>query len=1439
MIILWKELIEISLSMNNRFKCFALLIFVCSAMLMGNCHAQFENMKFEYLTIDNGLSQSRVQCILRDRKGYLWMGTKNGLNKFDGQKNTVYKNNSLRANSISDNNIRCIYEDKSDNLWIGTTAGINLYDRRNDAFKRFLPSLNTSYPTKVFTVYDDIIYSIHEDLHGNIWCSTDNGFKKLNLEKNFFTGYNVPATKNYYASNVICSFLLDNEGSIWLGTEDENLWRFNPVTLQFDAFMDPMLKGTSGMFRVILQDKTGIIWLGIYGKGLISFDSKTEKFQYYNCDGDRKGTRGNLIKDLFLKDDYLYISVDLGGINRLDLKTMTFDYCFRAENEEESLKSDAVLTIFVDNEEILYAGTSVAGVSIHNPKKDRFATYRHSGNFENSLIYNAVFKFFEDSQGLIWIGTDGGGVSVFDPVRKTFKNFRHDPKDLGSLSRNAVLAITEDTNNDIWLGTWGGGLNRFERKTGRFYHYMPNPSDPFAISNPRVWDLYTDKKGKIWISYDYSGMDVFDIKQGVIKKYRNNASDSTLLCPLMINRFILQSDGKMGFAANKGYFTLDSITGMIKPVKYLEGYDVSDVCLDKNGTFWVATSANGIILANSAAAIEKHNESNGFLSNSISGFLEESKETMWILTSSGLAQYNSKTKKFRYFTDSDGLQGKQFTAYAHLKAKDGTFYIGGFNGFNVFHPEDIKENASIPPVYIDEFRIFNELVTPSSPNSPLEQVIAETKGIKLSYEQSEFSFGFTAINFTYPQNAKYAYKMKGYDENWNFTDASRRYVSYTNLDPGQYIFMVKATNNDGVWNETPTTIHITITPPFWKTLWFKLLTTLFFISLIVSIYRIRINQLKRQKRVLEQKVKERTTELQEVNVKLEENQEEILQQNESIMAQRDILELKNKELEGKNLEIIQITNQLHDADQLKIRFFTNISHDLRTPLTLILGYLESVFQGIGNNKILAERLSIITNNANRLLRLVNQLLDFQKIDAESLKLHCEYQDVVDVSRNIFDAFGLQAEKRKIAYSMQSGKKIFFTWFDPDMLDKILFNLLSNAFKFTPDGGKIMLELDFTNAEPHDEITSESLIIRVSDSGIGIQKQDLDKIFDRFYQADNSLSGKYEGSGIGLALIKHLVKIHHGTISVNSQAMKGSCFEVSLTIGKSLEYLMNEKMGSGLTIPYTDSHESIGDSIPDARVGTIEGSVILVVEDNDELRNFIREELKSKYKIIEAIDGQQGLEIAIREQPDLIISDVMMPFLDGFQMSEKLKLEWQTSHIPIIILTAKSDEESFYTGIEIGADAYIRKPFKMRHLLIQIENLLSNRRKLLAKFGNNSLIGSQKLTENSSDREWVKRLYLVLEEHLSDNNFGVETLAEAMNMSRSQLYKITLSVLKVTAGELIRDFRLKKAAEFLNDKRNSVSDVAFMVGFSDRPQFSRSFTNLFGLSPKQFQLKGKG
>jgi len=676
-------------SINDRVLIIYILFLFCGLIPTKINTAQFHDMKFEYLTVDKGLSNNRIHCIFRDSKGYLWIGTEEGLNRYDGQKITIFKYSAAQNNTLSGNTVMCVFEDHTHNIWIGTTKGLNVFDRKKETFKRYLNGSANS-------ISNNSVTSIIEDNGGDLWFSTDNGLNKWNRKNDDFSRFFVPAQENKDIANKIVRIYMDTKNNLWLTTHHSQIWKFNTETLQFINFSVPSVLTDNNTIRDVIVDNSGMVWIGTQKSGLFSFDPVDNRIQQYSLTGNGKGTNGKNILYLMLSENrYLYISVENGGINRLDLHTNNFEYCTKNEDSSNGLNSNEFWTLYKDYEGILYAGTGVAGININNPQKERFTLYQHNPQNKNSLIFNVIFKFYEDSYGYIWIGTDGGGLSVFDPVKKTFQNYQYNPEDSNTISGNSVLAITEDKNHDIWVGTWGAGLNRFDRKTRIFHHFTPDMNDMHAISSQDIWDLFTDAKGNIWIDCAFMGIDLFDIKKGVVKRFRPNNTITGTNVSAHTHRIIRQSNGEIGFATDKGYYVLDETNDNIHKVEKLENYNLHDVYLDKNGNYWLATDEKCLVVVMRNGLVERYNDNNGLPSGYISSILEDNQGKIWILSNSGVSEYLDQTKTFRHFSIPDGLQGLQFSRFARLKAQDGSIYVGGCNGFNVFRSDQIKLNTYI------------------------------------------------------------------------------------------------------------------------------------------------------------------------------------------------------------------------------------------------------------------------------------------------------------------------------------------------------------------------------------------------------------------------------------------------------------------------------------------------------------------------------------------------------------------------------------------------------------------------------------------------------------------------------------------------------------------------------------------------------------------------
>jgi signal transduction histidine kinase/ligand-binding sensor domain-containing protein/DNA-binding response OmpR family regulator len=1431
------------------------LLFILFVLLgTTTINAQFRNMKFEYLNVDNGLSSNRTKYVLRDHEGFLWIGTERGLNRFDGLKIVTYLPKSSDKNSISDQDIYCIYEDRFHNLWIGTKNGLNLYDRKTESFKKYFTD-----KTNPNSLTNNTVTSITEDKQGNIWFTTFNGFNKINRNTQSFQRFFVPEKSGSVEQDRVVNICFDAKNNCWLATDLKKIVYFDTSILKFSSIPLPIQNAEIACPKTIALDSLGNVWIGTRGDGLFMYSPRTNIFKQLKI--NPVGGFGNKIPSInsITFDSNRYALISAFGINRIDLKTNSVEYCYNDAKKTDELSNNALSYVYKDKEGFLYACTSAEGLNICNPKRGRFTTYRYNPDANNSLIYNNIFKFFEDSQGQIWIGTDGGGISVFNPENKSFTNYQPNPKKPFNISAASILCIAEDKNHDIWAGSWGFGLYKFERKTKRFTEYSYDAKNSQTISSPNVWDIITDSKGHLWINSYELGIDVFDIKKGVIKRYRHSDTDSTSLIDNEINRINHQPGKAIGILTRKGYCEYDSVHDCFIKIKALEGINLNDVYYDKSGSLWAATSKNGLWILKLDGKIEKYDISNGFPTNSICGIVEDKQGSIWISTYSGISNYNVRTKAFRHFTIADGLQGMQFTNYARLGASDGTIYFGGYKGFNAFNPDNFKINTYIPTVYIDEFLIFNKPVTMDSPDSILKADISRTKQIELSYKQSSFTFGFTALNFTYPEKAIYAYKMEGYDKNWNYTDSKRRYTTYTNLDPGDYTFMVKATNNDEIWNENPTCIKITITPPFWKTWWFKTLVFLAITGSAFSFYRYRINQLKQQRSILQLKVKERTnaleeaneklkeqavelmasnevlndmtTELQDTNTQLEENQLEILQQQQLITAQNNELEIKNEQLE--------------EQDILKTHFFVNISHELRTPLTLIINPLDVILKQTEQDNIHHHYFILMQQNARRMLRLVGQLLDIKKIDDKQYNLRIINSELVNFTSNIVKSFLDLAKTNHIELINKTIIEELSGWFDADIIEQIIFNLISNAIKFTPQNKKI--EIEVISEPVHNSIKmSDYVKIVVSDTGIGIEEDKIHKVFDRFYQAEAMSTRKYQGSGIGLAICKELIELHQGNIYVESKFGEGSSFHILFPIKKNYynpdQILETEQDYSLKMTPDLEIEKMQPIKLPKSsklKNNKQEDNmrIILVVEDNFDLCNLISSELRHHFIVEEAQNGFIGWKKATRIVPDLIISDIMMPQMNGIQLCSKLKSDERTSHIPVILLTARTSIEHQLEGIHAQADDYVMKPFNIDVLKAKIENLIANRENLKQIYKNYPILQENIDTSNLPDEKTLYKLVQIIENNITNENLTAEFICREIGMSKTNLYRKLKATTGMSINIFIRNVRLKKAAILIRQSDMLIMDICSATGFQNVSHFFHSFKELYNVSPAQYKNNG--
>ncbi len=1137
-------------------------------------------LKFKHITDEQGLSNTSVECILQDNRGFMWFGTLDGLNRYDGYNITIYNNNPKDTGSISDNTIHCIYQDHQSRLWIGTSNGLNLFDQFTNKFIRYTHSGNSN------SISSNKINDVYEDAANNLWIATAGGGLNL-LDKGKFKHFihhnNQP---NSISSNEVNSICEDGKGNLWLATNN-GLNLFNKQRNDFKWYQNLVDKGktNTGDYNNIQEvkcDYQNNLWMIANDHGLILFNpEKNIVKNFTHNDNDPYSIGSDILRDILVDHKgNVWIGGVNAGLNLYDPKSNSFINYHHEPDNSTSLSQKSVKYVYQDKQDNLWVGTLRGGVNLYTPQSGKFKLYKQTVS-PVSLSYDDIRSFHQDKSGNIWVGADGGGLDLFDEKAGTFKHYRHDPNNPSSISSSAILSITGDSNDDLWISTWNGGLNEFNPRTEVFTHYKHNEFDKNSINSDFVRKAFEDSEHNMWIATDIGGVNLFDRHTHKFTRLIQGAQNKTRLWGT--NIIDISEDGHK----NIWILTLDSgincynlNSKQFSHYLYNKG-ETSDIAFaftDSKGRFWIGKK--GLYLLDRANnRFILYTRLAGLADEYIKGILDDNEGNLWVSTSNGITKFNPDTYTFKKFNIGDGLQGLEFEVGSCMKAKNGELFFGGVNGFNVFYPENIISNPNVPPVYLTDFQILNKSVVVGSKDSPLKEDISLTKEIYLDYKQSTFSFLFSALNFVAPENNQYAYKLENFDKNWVKAGTERK-ASYTNIDPGEYIFKIKASNNDGLWNEAGVQIKIHISPPFWSTWWFR---TIMVIILLTCAYIILYFRRAFELRIMEEK--------------------------------------KNEELH-----------------QVQLQFFTNISHEFRTPLSLILGPLEKITHETSQSKI-THYYHTIHRNANRLMSLINELMDFRKVESGALKLKVRNADLNAFLSNIAEEFRDLSENKKIELQISDPRKFEDTWFDSKLLEKIILNLLNNAFKYTGDNGKVDIELLDTLESFTPEFANELVIknpvrakryfyIVVKDNGIGISKESIGHLFERYYR----ISSTHLGSGVGLAFVKSLTILHKGDINVYSERNKGTEIIVSLPYGEE-NYTADEKW-----VEVSEGGISLETSIPRAAVPVVnEASVdeepdsgiakhhILLVDDNDELRDFIKGALAVQYEIIEATDGISGLK----------------------------------------------------------------------------------------------------------------------------------------------------------------------------------------------------------------------
>ena len=1365
------------------------VLFLSFLVLSPAGKSQAPALRFEHISSGQGLSNSTIETIFQDSRGFIWFGTRDGLNRFDGYQMVVYRYSARDSTSISDNFIRCIYEDRDQTLWIGTSNGLNRYDRQKNRFLRYkhLPSNSQSLSNNSVT-------SIYQEGRHNIWIGTyGGGLDLLQPTTGQFVHFRHGAPGSLSDDRVNCLYE-DPGGQFWVGTEN-GLNLFDRSTRRFStqALRNTPEKKSAEVIRVISSDGPQRLWIGTEDDGLFFLDPVRKNVRHFlHAEKDPASLGSNLVRTILPDSDHhLWIGTINGGLNLFDPATAAFSHYQNEPDNPAGLSQRTISALFEDNQHNLWVGTHRGGINLYTPSWQKFGLHRQIPG-SNSISYNDVKCFFEDSQGIIWIGTDGGGLNRFDPTGGGFRHYRYNPFDVHSLSSNEVLNVMEDSEGNLWVSTWGGGLNLLDRNTGTCTRFTQDPRNPYSISSNYVQQVFEDDRKNLWVATYYGGLNLLDRKT---KRFTRAESDEKHLTHFMGSNVISvcqDGHGNLWFGTDDG-----GLNCYERSTSRFEHYftdeekmpDLRVLFVDSRQRLWAGQA--GLFLFNdSLKRFSPYTSKGGLATEFIKGICEDREGNFWISTSNGLTRFNPNTFTLKKYNTADGLQGLEFEANAYMQTRKGRLFFGGVNGFNTFYPEDIKLNRFIPPVYVTDFQILNKKVTTSDKGSPLRYDISATKEIALSYRQSTFSLGFAALNYVTAENNQYAYRMRGLDSNWNYVGNEHR-AFYTNLAPGLYHFDVKAANNDGVWNEKGVTIRILVTPPFWATWWFRTLAVMAIASAVFILLYFK-----------------RRVEIQQIEEK-----------------------------------------KLEEMHRMQLQFFTNISHEFRTPLSLILGPLEKLQKEVSPS--LQHHIRTVHRNARRLTGLINELMDFRKVEEGALKLKVMPGNLSLFLHEIAAEFKDVAEEKQLRFSVQVAAGVASAWFDRQVLEKIMINLISNSCKYTAPGGAVTVEAFTAPQQGKPAFENELVIrntyqarqyvyIRIADNGIGISGESIQHLFERYYKITES----HLGSGIGLAFVKSLTILHKGNIHVSSERYKGTEIIIGLPVLKEdytpEERWIRNRSETPLSIesmdhPHVQPIVTHVDDLPvTAKAGHPRRSKkILVVDDNDELRNFLKDSLQPHYHVFEAADGQAGLIEAREVQPDLIISDVMMPVMNGMEFCRQIKENLETSHIPFMMLTARQALASNIEGIESGADFYFAKPLSMELLLLTLHNIFEQREKLKERYLMDVHIEARELVYTAKDKELIDRLLRIIEENLSDPDLDVESICQRIGMSRTALYQKIKGISGQSVTEFVRSVRLRKAVQIMTEEDVLLTEVMYRVGIQTQSYFTKAFKKEFGKTPTQF------
>jgi len=1380
---------------------YILLYFILGTCAIEGGAQPFDRVIFEHSALTATASVTSINTIVQDKSGFMWFGTHDGLFRFDGYDYKVFKYIPNNPNSLSNNQVLTLAVDARGRLWIGTLGGgINIYFPETE---KIIHSQNS--PQIMQRLRSNEIWCLYFDKENQMWVGTSDGLFRAEIEekdgeivKVTFKEYNHFSTSSPYERFWVRSLFQDERQVFYVGTIgglyqlDLSRNLLTPVNIPIVSYK---------MVTTICMGKKNDIWLGTIEDGVyhVTFDKSGKVSGVEEMASPQSKIHMPLKRiEKMIVDRFgnLWIA-SRQGLGRINLLSGQHTVYFADVNDRTSLSDNRLSSVYEDRNGVVWIGTETSGVNRVDLFQKQFFTIRKNPVPQYSLSDNYVSAIVGRTDQRIWVSTDGGGIDRLMYRNGTFVVEK--PAWNNQLLNKNILSMYEGKDGTLWFGSTRNAFGRVNVATGQVsYNFI------FGY----VFSILEDSSENIWLGTWGSGLYRYNKKNGRLDNFRKDYKDSTSLSSDIViaiyedrnNQLWIGTKGgglcRIMNDANAEKLRFEAYTNKYNDTLSLSHNDVFCILQSSKGDLWLGTGGglNKMLVKHTPTGtrvyFKAYTENDGLPNNTIYGILEDREGNFWMSTNKGLSRFNPTQERFTNYDIHDGIQSNEFHLNAYLQDDKGKMYFGGSGGITVFDPSAIQYNPFIPEVILTALKIQgNEIDVNQEFNGRvvLTQSINHTKELVITYKDKEFTLEFSSTHFAIPEKNRFRYRLVGFNDKWQEVSSKYRSVTYTNLSQGEYVLQIMASNNDGVWPDKPRELKIKVLPPPWLTIWAFLIYAAIFAMAVILFKKYTLIKVTRKHQLV-----------------------------------IDSLE----------------KSKIEELSKMKIQFFTNISHELRTPLTLISNPLQDLINSKKVDASVKKELSVIQRNVDRLLQLVNQLLDFRKIDSGELKLKISQTNLVELLSEICQSFEQYANSRNISLQYLHKDEEIILWLDREKIITVFFNLISNAFKYSPDNSAITIEIDRKPALEGDE--HDYVEVKVTDEGIGIEKEFLPHIFDRFYQVQGPHQHGKAGTGIGLAISKEYIEAHQGKITVESTPGKGTTFTVTLPLRKEqltdfIELtgdVLTEKENREATTQLINALSASIDSGWSPAMNEAKKSM-LIIEDNADLLHYLANRFSGKYHVTVADNGAKGYQLALEKNPDIIITDIMMPDMDGITLCRKLKNDLRTSHIPIIILTARTTEESNLEGLEAGADVYIQKPFNFDILKAQVKSLIDSREKIRINFSKNIILQPREIVATSLDERFMMKLMEVIEKNIANPDFGIKHLTDEMNMSHSVIFRKVKALTGSNVIEFIRSVRLKKAAQLLQKQKLPVSEVSLMVGFNDAKYFSKCFIKEFGVSPREY------